>query len=135
MIETKIYRDMQDAMKLHSKKVNILKYIYSEFQRRPNLTVPISDDEAMSIIRKFIKTTEESAKITNGLSEEQKFEIDVLSDYLPKQASDDEIRNWIRENIELTDDKQARMKQMGTVMKQFKNRADGNTVRQILMYM
>lgn len=48
-------------------------------------------------------------------------------------ASEDKIRNWIIENIELSENKQARMKNMGIIMKHFGSSADGNTVRNILM--
>ena len=133
MLQETIENDMRMAMRERDKSAGILKYIISEFQRRPNLNISLTDNEVVTIIKKFIKTTEESSKITGGMTEEQKFEIDVLSKYLPKMVSEDEIRNWIVENIELSENKQARMKSMGIIMKHFGSSADGNTVKNILL--
>ena len=136
MLAERIEHDMHDAMKeRNALKVGILKYIISEFQRRPNLKEDISDDDALAIIKKYIKTTEESGKLIGFLTEEQKGEIEILTKYIPEQASVEEIREWILNNITLDENPQKRVKSMGVVMKQFKGRADGNVVREILMEM
>lgn len=134
-LQKDIENDMRTAMKNKDPKVNILKFIISEFQRRPNLTIEMTDNEVISLIRKFMKSYEETEKIVGSLTDEQKFEISVLSEYLPKMASNDEIESWIRGNIELSDNKASRMKEMGKIMKQFAGRCDGNTVKTILMNM
>lgn len=130
-LEERIRTEMQAAMKAHDPKTNILKFILGEFQRRPNLNVPITDNEVIKIIQKFLKSYEAYTTLTDV----QKFEIEVLSEYLPKQASEDEIKGWILANIELSDNKQARMKHMREITAEFAGRADGNTIRNILMNM
>lgn len=134
-LQEKIECDMREAMKNRDKKVNILKYMMSEFSRRPNLNVSLSDKEVISIIRKYIKSVEETIALTGEKTEEQEFEIEVLSFYIPKMAEESEIREWIENNITLTENKSARMKEMGKIMKNFEGRVDGNVVKNILMSM
>lgn len=134
-LQKQIEQDMRNAMKNREPKVNILKFIISEFQRRPNLTVEMTDNEVIALIRKFMKSYEETEKAVGHLTDEQKFEIEVLNEYLPKMASEEEIKKWILENIQLPDNPNARMKEMKNIMKQFAGRCDGNTVKNILMSM
>ena len=46
-------------------------------------------------------------------------------------ASEDEIRQWIEDNIDFSDYKN-KMQAMGTIMAHFGSTADGNTVKQVL---
>lgn len=136
LLQEKIENDMRLAMHGKERKTQILKFIVSEFQRRPNLKVSLTDDQVISIIRKFITSTEETAKIVGSMTDEQKFEIDVLSEYLPQMASEDEIRDWISKNVkDIPEDSQKRMRCMGSIMKHFGSTADGNTVKRILLSM
>ena len=135
--------DMREAMKTKDKKTNLLKWFVAEFARRPNLNVELTDTEVISIIKKYIKSIEETAKAmhkvdNNGnvvLSKEQTFEINILSNYLPKQASEEEIITWIKNNLEIPENPNARMKLMKDIMKHFGSSVDGNTVKFILMNM
>ena len=128
-----IEEDMRIAMKNKAKETNILKYIVSEFSRRPNLKINLEDKEVISIIKKYIKGVEETIAITGKETEEQKFEIEVLSKYLPKMATEEEIKTWIVNNLELPENPQARMKLMREIMKHFGSSVNGNTVKSILM--
>lgn len=128
-----IEEDMRTAMKNKAKETNILKYIVSEFSRRPNLKINLEDKEVISIIKKYIKGVEETITITGKETEEQKFEIEVLSKYLPKMATEEEIKTWIINNLELPENPQARMKLMREIMKHFGSSVDGSTVKSILM--
>lgn len=135
--------DMREAMKSKDRKTNLLKYFVAEFSRRPNLNVELTDNEVISIIKKYIKSIEETAKAmhrvdSNGniiLSEEQAFEINILSNYLPKQASEEEIITWIKDNLEVPENPNARMKLMKDIMKHFGSSVDGTTVKEILLNM
>ena len=135
--------DMREAMKSKDRKTNLLKYFVAEFSRRPNLNIELTDNEVISIIKKYIKSIEETAKAmhkvdNNGnvvLSEEQTFEINVLSNYLPKQASEEEIITWIKDNLEVPENPNARMKLMKDIMKHFGSSVDGTTVKELLLNM
>lgn len=140
-LQKKIELDMREAMKAKDRKTNLLKYFVAEFSRRPNLNIELTDNEVISIIKKYIKSIEETAKAmhkvdSNGniiLSEEQAFEINTLSEYLPKQATEEEIITWIKNNLEIPENPNARMKLMKDIMKQFGSSVDGNVVKSILM--
>ena len=134
-LQNQIELDMREAMKVKAKETNILKYFVAEFSRRPNLNIDLTDDEVISLIKKYIKSIEETIKLTNKTTEEQLFEIKVLSRYLPKQASEEEIKEWISSNIELPENPNVRMKYMKDIMKHFGSSVDGNVVKNILMNM
>lgn len=57
--------------------------------------------------------------------------ITIAQSYLPKQASEEEITLWIKENIDFSNYKN-KMQAMGPIMKQFKG-ADGNFMKGILL--
>lgn len=57
--------------------------------------------------------------------------IEIAQNYLPKQASEEDIILWIKENIDFSKLKN-KMQAMGLIMKQFKG-SDGNFVKSILM--
>lgn len=59
--------------------------------------------------------------------------IQIALDYLPKQATEEEIIEWITENLDLSQFKN-KMQAMGPIMKHFKG-ADGNFVKGILLKM
>ena len=134
-LQKKIELDMREAMKTKDKKTNLLKYFVAEFSRRPNLNIELTDTEVISIIKKYIKSIEETIKLTNKTTEDQLFEIAILNEYLPKMASVDEIKSWIKDNLTIPENPNARMKLMKDIMKHFGSSVDGNTVKEILLSM
>ena len=134
-LQNRIETDMREAMKNKDPKVNILKYMMAEFSRRPNLNIPLTDDEVIGIMKKYLKGVEETIKVTGKQTEEQTLEIETLNLYLPKMATKEEIKEWIVKNIDLPENPQARMKCMRDIMSHFGKTVDGNTVKTILMEM
>lgn len=134
-LQNRIEADMRAAMAAKDKSTSILKYMVAEFQRRPNLNKELSDNEVIGMIKKYLKDEEETSKVTGVVTDQQKIDREVLSAYLPQMASKEEIIAWISSNLELPDDSKQRIKLMGQVMKNFGQRADGATVREILMTM
>ncbi|NJL59153.1 MAG: GatB/YqeY domain-containing protein [Desulfobacteraceae bacterium] len=57
--------------------------------------------------------------------------LEIIESYLPKLASEDDIRKWIAGNIDFAQFKN-KMQAMGSIMKHFGSLADGNTVKSIL---
>ena len=57
--------------------------------------------------------------------------LEILESYLPKMASKEDIRDWIKENIDLSEFKSPNQA-MGPIMKHFGKLADGATVKAIL---
>ena len=134
-LQNRIETDMREAMKNKDPKVNILKYMMAEFSRRPNLNIPLTDDEVIGIMKKYLKGVEETIKVTGKQTEEQTLEIETLNLYLPKMATKEEIKEWISQNLVLPENPQARMKCMRDIMTHFGKTVDGNTVKTILMEM
>jgi len=63
--------------------------------------------------------------------EESSKYLEVLQLYLPENATPDQIRLWIRENIDFSLMKSP-MQAMAQIMRHFGRKADGNTVKTIL---
>lgn len=119
-----------------------LRQILSEF---PNLTVPIvlesgkkttrlkkpdeiTDDDILDIIRKLLKSEKTVLELKG---EEGSPYLSLLEKYLPRMASENEIKEWISANIDLSQFKSS-MQAMGPVMKHFGKLADGNLVKKTL---
>ncbi|MEG0392030.1 MAG: GatB/YqeY domain-containing protein, partial [Anaerovoracaceae bacterium] len=69
------------------------------------------------------------------LADAYKAEIEVLSAYLPKQMSEEEIKGivaTVAADLDIQGGKQNMGKLMGAVMPKVKGVADGNTVRTII---
>jgi uncharacterized protein YqeY len=99
-----------------------------ELRREP------TDDEALEIVRKGIKTRRESVEQYTSakrpdLAEKETAEIAILEEFLPPAVDPEEIRRAVREAIA------GGAKDIGKVMAQvlpkFKGRADGRQVNQI----
>lgn len=101
----------------------------------------LTDDEILLIIVKQVKMRRDAlADFEKGgrtdLIEVYNKEIEVLSEYLPKELSDDEIKTLIaqtasEEKIESGKENMGRL--MGAVMKKAKGKADGNRIRKAVM--
>ena len=139
----KLREDLKTAMKKKEDGVrDTIRMVMSEF---PKLTVPITldsgkksvrckkedeitNEDIMSIILSLIKSEKillEAKKETSSLF------LEVLQEYIPKPANEEEIRKWIRENMDLSAIKNP-MNAMGPVMKHFGQRADGALVKKVL---
>ena len=100
---------------------------------------PLSDDEILGIIQKQVKQLKESMadferSSRKDLIERAQAEIDVLSDYLPKQLTADEVRDLARKVIAEVGAQSVKDmgKVMGPLMAQTRGRADGKMVQQIV---
>ena len=99
----------------------------------------LNDEEIITIIQKGIKQRQEaitqyqSANRPDLASKEQK-ELDILKPYLPKQLSDDELKNMINETkIQLNaSSPQDFGNIMGILMPKIKGRADGNRIANLV---
>lgn len=89
---------------------------------------PISDDDLRALLSKMVKQREESAKIyeDNGrpeLAAQEREEITVIQDFMPKQLSEDETRAAIARIVAEIEAKG--IKDMGRVMALLKERHAG----------
>lgn len=98
-----------------------------------------SDDDTLGIIQKEIKSRKDSVNLYKQgnrveLAEKEEKEIEILEKYLGEQMSDEEIRAKVKEVITQTNASGSRDvgKVMGPLMAEFKGKADGSTVLQIV---
>jgi uncharacterized protein YqeY len=130
-LQQQIKKELTTAMKEKNEvKKSALRVIMGEFARQDKKE--LSDDEVVKIIQKLVKAEKETLEKSGTLK--QSGYLTILESYLPKTASDEEIRNWISENIDFSQLKN-KMQAMGTIMAHFGATADGNRVRQLLQQM
>jgi len=114
----------------------LLSTILSDIQNREiELKHPASDDEAAEVLRRGVKRRKESVEAyekakREDLAARERAEVQMLEAYLPAAVSPDEIRAAVREAIA------GGAKELGPlmakIMPQFKGRADGKVVNQIV---
>ncbi len=136
-----IRADMTDAMKARNAgKLSTVRMLQSSIKNEQiNLGHDLSDDEALSVIRKAVKQRQDSIEqFTKGnrpeLAAKEAAEMEILKAYLPPDLTDDEIESGIREIIAATGAQSK--KDMGKVMKEatvrYKGRVDGKKVQEIV---
>lgn len=126
-LQEKITSELKVAMKAKdSARTGTIRILIGEFQRQPEKE--LSDETVVGIIKKLIKSEREV--IAAGGQGDQDY-IAVLESYLPSQASEEEIRQWIRQNVDLSAFANT-MQAMKPIMAHFGSNADGNTVKKIL---
>ncbi|HKJ65975.1 MAG TPA: GatB/YqeY domain-containing protein [Desulfopila sp.] len=129
-LQQKIQAELKVAMKAKDKeRTGVIRILIGEFQRQPDKD--LSDDQVVGIIKKLIKSERELLAASGG---EESGYITVLESYLPQQASEEDIRSWIRESVDLAA-MGNKMQAMRPIMAHFGSRADGNVVKKILQEM
>jgi uncharacterized protein YqeY len=127
-LQVQIKKDLILAMKAKNEpKKNTLRVIIGEFGRLEKKD--LNDDEVISVLKKLIKSEMEMLEKTRQNT--SSYFIKIIESYLPKQAGDEEIRQWITDNVDLSQYKH-KMQAMSTIMKHFGASANGNTVKKIL---
>jgi uncharacterized protein YqeY len=103
--------------------------------REIELRRPATDDEVVDVLRKGIKIRREAAEQYTGAGRQdlagvESAQIKVLEEYLPAAVAPEEIRAAVRKAIEAG----ARDigKVMAQVLPQYKGRADGKLINQIV---
>lgn len=99
----------------------------------------LSEAEELTYVQKELKQTNEALKETpadrTDLIEENKKKIALLEAYLPKQMSEEEVKNAIVKYME-DNNLEAERKNQGKIMKailgEFKGQTDGKTVNMVL---
>lgn len=90
----------------------------------------LNDDDVISVLRKEIKTRQESAEIYRNASETERAEketqeAEILSEYVPAQLSEEDTRALVAALI--AEKKVEGPRGIGVVMKELKNRSDIDT--------
>ncbi len=133
MLEEKLRNDLKQAI-LDKDEIrkNTLRMVIGEIPRL-NLKADekATDQQIESIIRKLIKAETTVLELAE-MDMKDSLYIDILSEYIPKLMTEDEIKSWIFDNVNFTQ-YIPMIKAMGFIMKELKGKADGNMVKQILL--
>jgi uncharacterized protein YqeY len=112
-LKERISKDYIDAFKKRETlKKTLLSVVKGEIQtKEKNSNIEtLSDEEVTKILNKMVKSLKDS--LDNG-SVEAKEELKILSSYLPKEMSEDEIKNKVQDLID------SGVNNIGQVMKEF----------------
>ena len=127
-LQEQIKKDLSSAIKAKDEeKKSTIRVIIGELGRQDKKE--FSDDEVIRILKKLIKSERETIE-KRGDSSDSEF-IKIVENYLPKMASEEEIKVWISQNVDFSQLKN-KMQAMKPIMQHFGSTADGNTVRRIL---
>jgi len=134
---------MKDAMKAKdSVALESLRAIKSEIllaKTKSGATEDLSDEEELKIIQKLVKQRKDSATLYSeqgreDLAAPELAQVEIISQFLPEQISEDELKNIISKIISTTG--AVGMKDMGKVMgmasKKLAGKADGKTISNVV---
>ena len=136
----KIKEDMYAAMKSKDKvKSTILRSLLSNLKKiEIEKKEPIAEPEYLSIVKKMVKQLKESIDVYSQagrieLAEKEKSELSIIEAYLPKQFSEEEILELIKNIISEISAKNISDigKVMAIVMKKGGGKVDGGIANRI----
>ena len=132
---------MKGALKARdSLTLSTIRGLISEIKNKEiDLRRDIEDEEVLSLVASQIKKRKEAAAMFEkggrfDLSEKEDQERVILQGYLPEQASEDEVRNRVREVIaELAAQGPKDLgKVMKTIIPEFKGKADSGMIKNLV---
>jgi len=140
-LSEQIRADLTSAMKAQEKeRLSTLRMLQSAIKNEQiNAGHELSDEEAMTVIRKAVKQRQDSIEqFTKGnrpeLAEKERVEMELLKTYLPPELTDEEIESGVREIVASTGAQSK--KDMGKVMKEatarYRGRVDGKKIQEIV---
>ena len=126
-LQEKVQGELKVAMKAKdSDRTGAIRILMGEFGRQTEKV--LTDEQVFAIIKKLIKSERELLAFQG--KEDSPF-LTIMEEYLPKAASEEEIRAWIVANIDFSTFAN-RMQAMRPIMNHFGSAADGNVVKKIL---
>lgn len=141
MLKEKLLEDLKECMKTkNTVRKNAIQMVRTAIlQVEKDNQVSLEDNQIIEIIAKESKKRKDSLEDYEKSGREDliaqvKEEIEILSEYLPKQLSEEELEQIIKEIIQ--QENATSMKDMGKVMKSAKEkigaRSDGKTINEIV---
>jgi len=133
--------DMKQAMKNKEKeKLSVIRMVKAALQNEAiKLGKTLSEDEELTVLARELKQRKDSLQEfenagRSDLVDKTKEEINILQLYMPKQLSEEELAEIIRQTIaEVGASSKADMgKVMGAIMPKVKGKADGSLVNKLV---
>lgn len=144
-LKNKILDDLKSAMKAkEADKLTVLrslkaKLLEKEISERKGGEASLSDEQVVEVLMKAAKQRKESIdQFEDGgrddLVKKEKFELEVIENYLPEMMDEDEIREAVQEQINKmgATDMSDMGKVMGALMGRLKGKAEGATISKIV---
>ena len=144
-LKEKILDDLKSAMKAQeSDKLKVLRSLKSkllekEISERKGGEATLSDEQVVEVLMKAAKQRKESIEQfekggREDLAESEKYELNVIEQYLPEMMSEEEIRDAVQSQIEqMGAETMADMgKVMGALMGKLKGKAEGAEISRIV---
>lgn len=133
--DMKLAMKSKDALKLLTIRVLRSSVSYARINKGEELT----DDEVLEVLSREAKRRREAIEAAvsaerSDIADKEKAELDIISEYLPKQFDESEIEAIAREvvaEVGVTDLKD-RGKVMGPLMQRLRGRADGKMAGQVV---
>lgn len=133
--------DMKQAMKSQDKfRLTAIRMVRATIKNREiDLKRPLDDEEVLEIVGREIKQRKDSLQEftkagRDDLAKNVAAEIDIISEYLPKQLTEEEIKVIVQQTIQETgaSSKAEMGKVMSALMPKVKGLADGKLVNQLV---
>ena len=140
-LSERLIDDMKQAMKSQDKfKLTTIRMMRASMKNLEiDLKRPLEDNEVLDILSREIKIRKDSLQEfkkagRDDLVTDLAAEIEIISQYLPEQLTEEEIQEIVRQTIqELGASSKADMgKVMSALMPKTKGRADGKLVNQVV---
>lgn len=133
--------DMKSAMKNKEKqRLNVIRGLRASMQNEAiKLNKELDESEATAVLNREMKQRKDSlhefeSAGREDLAEQTRFEMNVISEYLPAPLSNEELESIVKETIQ--EENASSMKDMGTVMSavmpKISGKADGSQVNQLV---
>lgn len=144
-IQERIKSDMKEAMKAKdAMRLSVLRGLISAFTNEA-ITIgktpqdPLTDAEAVTVIKRAAKQRKDSIEQFDSggrtdLSDNERAELKVIDEYLPEMMSEEAVREFVKQKaIEMGVKEKSGFGQfMGAVMKELKDKADGQIVKKVV---
>ncbi|WP_078545558.1 GatB/YqeY domain-containing protein [Litchfieldia alkalitelluris] len=138
----RLNHDMKQAMKNKEKdRLSVIRMVKASIQNEGiKLGQELTDDQELTVLTRELKQRKDSLQEFNSAGREDlvnkiQSEIEILEVYMPKQLSEDEVVEIVKETIsEVNASTKADMgKVMSAIMPKVKGKADGSLVNKIVL--
>jgi len=137
----KLKKDIVIAQKSKDKdKLAVLRYVKSALKNvEIDLKHPLNNDEIIKVMQQQVKQRKQASELyirggRNDLAQHEQKEIEIISSYLPKPLTEEEMLNEVIKAIKELDAQS--MKEMGKVIKHLKEKfgasVDGKIISSIV---
>ena len=133
-------QDMKEAMKAKDKfRLSVIRMLKGALQKAEiDKEEALTDDEELSILSRELKQRKDSVNEfheagRDDLADQTAKEIEIVENYLPKQLSEEEITQAVKEVIDQVGASSMKDfgKVMGTAVAKLEGQADGNQIQKV----